>query len=170
MVYTITPVLLKKIEKDELYYFTDLLNLFAQRSSPYKVAMDTKKIALKDYCEIKNHNTHLIKHWIECMSFMPSPFEKIEVNIENIECEEERYLKLCKETINQKKMIVYSKQNIEKHKCEHNIVCFEEITITILDKDDAVKEFEVKDSTTNNTFINSQVAQGQSEIKDSNNE
>lgn len=169
MVYTISPALLREIEIDELYYFTDLLNIFAQRSSPYKVAMDKKKVALRDYAEIINHNTPLIKHWLECMSFMPSPFERIETDIEHIKCEEQRYLTLCKVTISQKKLIVYSKQNIQKYKCENNLVNFEDIPISILDKDDAVNEFTIKNNTTNNTFINSQIAQGQSKIKDSKN-
>jgi hypothetical protein len=141
MVYTISPDIIRSIEKDEMYYFTDLLYVIAQRKSPFKIAIDNKSIVIEDYKSIDNHNRHLIKSWLDLMSFKPSPFEKVNIELKGINCEETRYLTLCKNTVSQQKIIFYSKQNINRYKCVLDIIDFEETEIKVLDKDDAIQEF-----------------------------
>jgi hypothetical protein len=166
-VYTISPDLLRNIEKDELVYFTDILFIFTLRSNPYKVSKDRNGDVIDSYEAIKE-NGETIKTWLDMMSFKPSPFEIIDVDLSNISCEETKFMKICKETKNQNKMILYSQQNLINHECNNSLVFFEKTVITILDRDEAKLEL----STIINqgdTYINSQVAKGSSKISKSKN-
>ena len=102
------------------------------------------------------------------MSFKPSPFEQITVDLSHIDCEETKFLKICKETKNQNKLIVYTQQNLNKHKCENSFVLFEETAIQILDRDEARNELLILPKS-GDTYINSQVAKNHSQIIESQN-
>ena len=169
MVYTLNKEIFERIEKDELYYFTDLINVFSQRENPYKVAIDNNGSVLDDYSSIENHNRPFVLAWLEFMSYKPTPFEKIDIDLTEIKCIETKYLTLCKTTKSVNRMIVYSKQDIKVYECHNDVINFQDKAITVLDKDTAVKE--LKDGQTKDItqIISSQVAMGASQINDSNN-
>lgn len=166
-VYTISPNLLRNIEKDEGIYFSDILFVFTQRTNPYKVSRDKKGDIISCYESIEE-NAFIIKTWLDLMSFKPSPFETIDIDLENIGCEETKFLKLCKATNGQNKLILYSNQDIKKFRLDNGLIIFEDIAISILDRDLARNELnEIIKS--GDTYINSQVAKNNSNISDSNN-
>jgi len=166
-VYTISSDLLKSIESGEGVYLTDILFVFTNRSNPYKVAKDKGGHIIDLYQKVQN-NGDIIKTWLDLMSFKPSPFETIDVDLKGIESEEIVFLKLCKETKSQNKLIVYTIQNINAHVCENCIVYFEGTSIHILDRDLARGEL-VDADRGGDTYINSQVTQGNSQINKSEN-
>jgi hypothetical protein len=166
-IYTVSPDLLRNIEKDEGVYFSDILFVFTNRANIFKVSKDKKGDIINCYQSIKE-NGDTIKTWLDLMSFKPSPFEVIDVDISGIECEETKFLKLCKETQNQNKFILYSTQNIKKYSCNNNTVNFENKAIQILDRDQARQEL-TPIQKGGDTFINSQVAQHGSQINESEN-
>ncbi len=165
-VYTVSPDLLKNVEKDEGIYFTDILFTFTQRTNSFKVSKDKGGEVIKSYLAIEK-NGETIKTWLDLMSFKPSPFEPIDVDLSNISCEESKFMKLCKETKNQNKLILYSQQNLTKHKCENNLVTFEGVELRILDRDDARNELSLVEK--GDTFINSIVAKNSSSISNAKN-
>jgi hypothetical protein len=77
-------------------------------------------------------------------------------------------LKVCKETKNTNKLILYSQQNIKNHKCEKSLIIFEETAIQILDRDEARLEL-TSVPISGDTIINSQVAKHNSQINKSKN-
>ena len=164
-IYTITPDLLRNIEKDESFYMTDILFVFTNRSNTYKVSKDNNGEVINCYESITN-NGEIIKTWLDLMSFKPSPFETIDVDLGGIQCEETKFLKICKETQNYNKLILYSSQNIRNYICNNNIVQFENKAIQILDRDQARQELAPMQKI-GDTYINSQVAQNGSQINDS---
>jgi hypothetical protein len=166
-VYTISPDLLRNIEKEEGVYFTDILFVFTNRANPNRVAKDKNGDVINSYLAIEN-NSDIIKTWLDLMSFKPSPFEPIDVDISQIDCEERKFLKVCKETNGQNNFILYSPQNLKRFKCVNNIVLFEETAIRVLDRDEAKTEF-LPISSTGDTYINSQVAKQNSQIVKSDN-
>jgi len=166
-VYTVSPDLLRNIEKDEGIYFTDILFVFTQRNNPFKVSKDKNGDIIKSYMDIKE-NGETIKTWLDLMSFKPSPFEPIDVDLSSIVCEETKFMKVCKETKSQNKLILYTQQNITKHKCENRIVLFEDTAIQILDRDEARQEL-TSAPNVGDTYINSQVAKQNSQINKSKN-
>lgn len=166
-VYTISPDLLRNIEKDEGVYFTDILFVFTQRANTFKIAKDRKGEVINCYQAIKT-NGEIIKTWLDLMSFNPSPFEAIDIDLSGIDCEETKFIKICKETRSQNKLITYTHQNIKKHMCESGVITFESTAITVLDRDEARQELTVIPKA-GDTFINSQVAQNNSHITDSHN-
>lgn len=167
MIYTISPDLLRNIKKEEGIYLTDVLFVFAQRSNTYKVTRDSNGEVLRIYESIAS-SKDCIKTWLDLMSFIPSPFEVINVDISDIECEETKFLKLCKETNGENKIIYYSKQNVRKYKFDAGSLFFEKIQIIVLDRDEARHELTAT-QTINTNIINSQVAQGNSQISKSDN-
>ncbi|WP_075343282.1 hypothetical protein [Tenacibaculum agarivorans] len=170
MVYTVYCELLERIKKEELFYFSDLLNLFASRENDNKIAVDYDGKILEDYASIDNHNSSFIACWLELLAHnAPTSLENIEIELEEITCNEEKYLRLCKETVSQKKMIVYSKQNIKEHQCINDIIIFEEEEINILDKDNALREINNSNSVINN-ISNSIIAQNNSSVNNSKNQ
>ena len=168
MTYTITPNLLSNIEKGETIYFTDILFPFTQRNNPIKVAKDKKGEVIKEYQKISK-NADIIKTWLELMSFNPSPFEKIEVDIGNIKCIETKFIELCSKTIGSNNLIVYSSQLIKKFNCEENKINYNDRIINVLDRDFARQELNPKSTVQNTIISNSQIAQGNSQISDSEN-
>lgn len=166
-VYTISPDLLRNIEKDEGIYFTDILFVFTQRNNPYKVSNDKKGDIINSYLAV-DRNGETIKTWLDLMSFKPSPFELIEVDLSLIDCEETKFMKICKETKSQNKLIVYTQQNISKYSCENSVVIFEETAIQVLDRDEARGELALIQNP-GSVYINSQVALNNSQISKSQN-
>lgn len=166
-VYTISPDLLRNIEKEEGIYFSDILFVFSQKSNPYKVTKDKLGVVIDSYRAIEV-NKEFIKTWLDLMSYKPSPFEDIDVDLTKIDCEESKFLKICKETKSQNKIIYYSKQNIKKHQIAENSILYEGTAILLLDRDEAIIELNQKNFT-GDTYINSQVAKNNSQISDSKN-
>jgi hypothetical protein len=167
-VYTVSPDLLRNIEKDDGIYLTDILFVFTQRANTFKIAKDRKGEVINCYQSIKA-NGEIIKTWLDLMSFNPSPFETIDVELDGLDCEETKFVKICKETQSQNKLITYTHQNLKKHSCRGGVVTFEGTDITVLDRDEAKQELTVVPKS-GDTFINSQVAQNNSRIVDSTNE
>lgn len=163
--YTISPDLLRSIPEDEAIYLTDILFVFTNRGNANKVSRDKKGDVLNCYTSVEQ-NKEVIKLWLDLMSFKPSPFETIDVEIEGIECEETKFLKVCKETANTKKLILYSPQNLTKFECIDGKVDFEKTTIQVLDRDEARIELQPGSG---DTIINSQVAKNGSHIAGSEN-
>jgi len=166
-IYTILPDFFSKVEKEEGVYFSDILFVFTQRGNSFKVTKDKKGEVISIYSSIKE-NADIIKSWLEMMSFKPSTFEKIDVDISGIDCMETKFVKICKETKGVNKLIVYTRQNIRKFKCENNILTYEGTDITVLDKDDAHIELS-KTVNKGDVIINSQVAKDGSQINKSKN-
>lgn len=166
-IFTVSPDFLKNIEEDERVYLRDILFVFTNTNAQFKVAKDTKSEILDIYRGIKN-NADFIKTWLELMSYKPARFEKIDVDLSQIDCIETKFFELCHATINNNDLIVYSKQNLKTHICKNSVVSYKEKEVNILDKDDANVLLNKK-TTTSNTFINSQVANNGSQIIDSQN-
>lgn len=165
-IFTVSPDLLENIEEDEKIYLREILFVFTNSGTQYKVAKDKKSEILDIYKSIQN-NADFIKVWLELMSFQPARFEKIDVDLSSIDCSETKFLELCHATNNNKDLIVYSKQNLKKHICNNSLVEYKGNQIKILDKDDA--NLILNNKQQSNTFIQSQVAMNGSQIIDSNN-
>lgn len=52
-IYTVSPDLLRNIEKGQEIYFTDILFVFAQKNNHFKVAKDKNGIVIDTYASIK---------------------------------------------------------------------------------------------------------------------
>jgi hypothetical protein len=168
MVYTILPDLLRNIRRPEGMFLTDILFVFSQKTNTYKVSRDVNGEIIEIYKSIME-NGEVIKTWLDLMSYVPNSFEVINVDISDIPVEETKFIKLCKETVGQNKIIVYSKQNIINHEFSGPYIIFEDRAITVLDRDEARQELNYPPAGDNNTFVNSQVAQNNSQITKSNN-
>jgi hypothetical protein len=163
MVCTISSDLLENIEKNELIYFSDLLMVFTNKSNNHKVTRDKNNLVFVKYENIKE-NLEYVKLWLELMSFTPSSFEKINVDLEGIECNESFFVELCKNTIGERKMIVYSLQNIKKFELNSNILKKDGVEIEILDRDSAKELVSEKIVLNGDIITNSQVAKEGSTI------
>lgn len=167
-IFTISPDFLRDIASEEKTYFTDVLFVFTQRGNSFKVTKDKNGEVLSIYRSIE-HNADIIKTWLELMSYTPSRFEKIDVDVSLIDCLETKFIKICKETKNEKKLIVYSKQNIKKFEAVDDTIEFENVKISVYDRDEAQVELN-RTVKTGDVIINSQVAKGGSSIEGSKNE
>lgn len=166
-IYTIAPDLLRNIEKDEYFYFTDILFVFCNRENTLKFAKDKDGLVIKAYEEIEN-NTEIISTWLSLLSFKPFPFEEVIVDLDLIDCEETKFLKVCKSTLGQNKIIFYTKQNVLKNPINSDsIISFENTNVLVLDKDEARKEINLNSQIYN--IQNSQVALNNSQLNNSNN-
>jgi|WetSurMetagenome_2_1015567.scaffolds.fasta_scaffold14366_2 hypothetical protein len=166
MIYTISPDLLRNLSIEEGVYFTDVLFVFAQKNNPYKVSRDANGKVLRIYESI-NRNALLIKTWLDFMSFAPSKFEIINLDIESLPTEELKFVKLCKETIGQNKIVYYSKQNITEFQVDKSVIFFEERPIMVLDRDEIRCELDCNRS--GDIIINSQVSKEGSQMNNSTN-
>ena len=167
MVYTLSPDFIQNLEEEDSIFITDVLFQFSNRENPLKIAKDNSGSVIDDYSKIAAKNQQ-IKTWLDLMSFSPSPFSKVDVDLSSFDCHETKYLKLCRETNGLKKMIIYSLQNIKKHQCDNNSILFEGCKIDILDKENA--RYDVNTILKKgDIIINSQVANNISQIIDSEN-
>ncbi|WGH74639.1 hypothetical protein P8625_11130 [Tenacibaculum tangerinum] len=169
MVCTISSDLLENIEKDELIYFSDLLMVFTSKTNDHKVTKDKKSLVIEKYENIKE-NLEYVKVWLDLMSFSPSSFEKIDVDLDGIDCNESFFVELCKNTNGERKMVVYSLQNIKKFELQSNTLEVDGIDIEILDRDTAKKLISNKTVVNGDIITNSQVAKENSTINKSKNE
>lgn len=168
-IYTVSPDLLRNIEKGQEIYFTDILFVISQKNNHFKVAKDKKGIVFDAYASIEE-NKETIATWLNLMACQPASFEPIDIDISNLKCEEIMFLKVCKETQNHNKLICYSTQNIKKHSCTNNIVNFENKAIQILDRDQARQELTQNQKAGDTNYISgSQVAMHGSSITESEN-
>ena len=168
-IYTVSPDLLRNIEKGQEFYFTDILFVFAQKNNHFKVAKDKKGVVIDKYASIEE-NKESIATWLNFMACQPATFEPVEVDVSNLNCEETMFLKVCKETQNHNKLIYYSTQNIKKHNCKNNIITFENKAIQILDRDQARQELTPSLKSGDTNYISgSQVAMHGSNITESDN-
>lgn len=158
-VYTISPDFLENIKDDDKRYLSDILFIFSNRTNAYKVARDTQGHIIDIYKSIKT-NPDIIKTWLELMSYPPSKFEKINVDIRDIDSDEEKAIKLCKETKNSNKMIVYSIENIQLFECNNNQIQYEGKSLIVLDRDEAEIELNRKDEGRIININHSQIAGG----------
>lgn len=156
-VYTISPDFLENIEDDEKSYLSDILFIFSNRSNSHKIAKDKHGVILDVYKSIKK-NPDIIKIWLDLMSFTPSGFEKIDVDIRDINCKEEMSITLCKETKGTNKLIVYSVQNIVNFECIDGFISYDGKVITVFDRDDAKMELNKKEPSISSIINHSQIA------------
>jgi len=166
MIYTISSDLLENIEINELIYFSDLLMVFSKKSNSYKVTRDKNNLVIKKYSDIEN-NAEFIKVWLDLMSFSPTSFEKINIDLSNINCTETFFMELCKKTQGNKNLIVYSQQNIKKAIVTNNKLKYNDVELNVLDRDMAKNRLIQATTVTNigGDFIsNSQVAKNGSKI------
>lgn len=162
-IFTISPDFFQNVDKEEGVYFSDVLFVFTQRGNPYKVTKDKNGDVITIYSRIKE-NGDIIKTWLDLMTYKPSTFEKIDVDLSSIDCMETKFLTLCRATKGDNNLIVYSKQNIKNFECKDGKIDFDNIIISILDKDDAHIQLGKVEKMINNTYVNSQVAQAGSQI------
>lgn len=165
--YTISPDFLTNINKDEQVYLSNILFIFSNRNNSFKVTKDRNGEVISIYQAIQQ-NADIIKTWLEFMSFSPSTFEKIDVDISTITCMETKFVKICKETKANNNLIVYSTQNISKFNCLDKKIDYEGVSIKIFDRDDA--NVELNQNASNTYITNSQVANNGSKIIKSKNE
>ena len=162
MTYTIYPDIMRCHEDDALYYFRNLLMLFAVGA--HKVAVDRDGTVLDIYGKI-SYNRELIHTWLSLMSYKPSRFVAIPVCVSGIADEEQLFLTLCKSTNGQKKMIVGDIQNLHCNLDCNNCTIVDGETVQMIDKDDAVNELAMQNNST--TIIDSILANGS--VSNSNN-
>lgn len=158
-IYTISPDLLENIEDNDIRYLSDILFVFSNKTNTYKVAQDKHGHIIDVYRSIKK-NPDSIKIWLDYMTNSPTKFEKIDVDIQNLDSNEGKAIKLCKETKGSNKIIVYSIQNITLCECKDNKIQYEGKSLIVLDRDDAIAELNKKEGNTNINIAHSQVAGG----------
>lgn len=132
---------------------------FANPDSPHKAAMDKSKVLYKVYVELSKTNNDL-QTWLDWMSrAKESKFEIINIDLSNINCEEEIYLKLASATNKDKKVIVNSHQFWSKFVYLPNSskISYNGCEIEILDKTEALKELTTQNK--NLTIINNNMAE-----------
>ena len=136
--YTVTCNLLKRIEQQRIYV-TKILYSFASENS-FKIVLDHGgKIA--DLYEKIAKNDHIIYAWLDLMTKIPSRFETIQVEIEDSIDEEELFLKVCRHTKIQQKLIVFSHNDWKIFNYTYlNRISYDSIEIEVYDRDEAIIE------------------------------
>lgn len=165
VIYTVSLNLLENIQDTEMEYLACILFNFSNREHPAKLAVDTKKIILSKYREIRNYKD-IIKTWIDLLSNIPSSVEWVNVDLEQIADDEQMCLTLCSHTQGSKNMIVYSLSSLNTDIDEDNCACHNGCRVRILDRDEARKALNNRENQ-NIYIIQSQFAGGS--IIDSNN-
>ena len=153
---------MRSLEEKDLYYFRNLLFLFT--CGVHKVATDNEGVVWDIYSNIRR-NREIIHTWLSLMSYKPSHFVVVPVNISEIDDEELKFLTLCKSTNGQKKMIVSDLQSLRCSLDCDNCTTVDGVKVHIMDKDEAVNEVAVNNNHT--TIIDSVIANGN--VSNSNN-
>lgn len=168
MVCTISTDLLKNIGGDELVYFSDLLMVFAHKQNDHKVTQDHEGVVIDKYTAV-TENLEYIATWLKLMSFSPSSFEKINIDVdqETKDCDESFFIELCKATKGEKNLVVYSMQNIDTVDLEDNKINCGGYTIDVLDRDAAKAIVSVNTVIKGDFIKDSQVAKGKGKISKS---
>lgn len=169
MTYTLYPDLFRLIKEiDDSIYIRDLITIFGISTNSHKIAKDSHGIVIDIYSNTESIYKDFFATFLDMIARNPSGFENIDVDISQIECEETKFITLCKATLGCNVMILYSIQNIKKYKIINNKLNFEDTEITILDRDEARVELN-KSKIENTTYNNSQIAINSSTISDSKN-
>lgn len=144
-VYTVTADLLRNLHAKEgsAIYIADVLFVFTNTLSSHKVAKDKYGESIKNYNQI---NDDTIKTWLDLMSYQPSQFEEIDVDVRGYD-EKHVFLKICKETMSENKIIFYSKQSIYGCDCQSNLIEYEGKKLTVMDRDDVRRELNLSPNT-----------------------
>ena len=139
-VYAVSSELLRNI-KEPKPYFNELLIVFTFSTNPLKVGVDTGGKILDEYAEIASKNP-LVATWIQIMSNQPENFEPIcEISDLDLKCRTELYIKLAKEVVGSKRLIVSTKQELRGFNFNGGKICeYEGIELLVLDKDEALLE------------------------------
>lgn len=163
-VYVVSSELLRNIDQPKPY-FNELLIVFTFSTNPLKVGVDTRGKILDEYAEIASNNP-LVATWIQIMSNQPQNFEPIcEISDENLTCRTELYIRLTKEVVGSKRLIVSTKQELRGFNFNGGRVCeYEGIDLLILDKDEALLEVH-KALSQNHTGSGDNVAGNKKEYK-----
>ena len=170
MVFTISLDLLENIDKSEIGYYYKILYQFPNEFNSFKVAKDKDGEIFNIYQNVTN-NPEYIKVWLDFMAnSSSSSFEKINVSIKDEDTDENKLKKLCSNVRGDKKMIVYSLQNISEPIDTDNQVEYNNVKIKLLDRDEATLILN-SNSNTNiniNGDVNSSIVGG-GDINNSNN-
>ncbi len=141
-VYTISKCFFS--DRLEKKYISDLLNLFAASTNPFKVAVDKTKRVIDIY-EVCAKYDQFIAYWLSLMSYQTSSFEVINVSVSSDIDDYEVFLCVCSRTKSKKDLIVFSCETsplMEKFEGEGEgeYKVYDGIRIRVLDRDDALCE------------------------------
>lgn len=163
-IFTLSKDLLENIEHKT--HYCDILFVFVQ-TNPFKIAIDKSNKILDIYSDLASNNSS-IKAWLDLMSYEPSSYEKIDVDLTNETDHKELFIKVCRATSNQKKIIIYSHQNWNEYKYTgQNTVIYDSCTIDMIDRDEAIQALKL--AGTNIYAVNSVVATDSSNISNTKN-
>jgi hypothetical protein len=137
--YTLSNCILKNLVAGKKY-ITDLLMVFTQEANPFKVALDKSNCIMDLYENIGETNVH-VASWLSLMSYQPSNFEIINIDVSSVSNTEELFLKVCSSTKIQQKLIVHSHegwQNFSYH--DEKVIVYDNKPIRVFDRDEAIHE------------------------------
>lgn len=158
-IYTISDCILNEMEAEDIYYWIKLL--FPLAEGKHKVAQDRNGLIFSYYTP---KNKEIMHTWLSFMSYKPSHFELIPIDLAPIP-EGEKFIALCAATNGTKKMIVNSIPSFPFDLDEENIIDYNNKPVKILDKDEAIDE--ITPQTVTNEINNSVIANGN--VSNSNN-
>jgi len=150
MVYTISPCL---IEEDKTgACIASILFIFSNKRNPFKVAKDINGKVIKIYESTPTKYKEIVKTWLEMMANIEpeNSFEPININIDNIHDKNLQFVKLCKETIGSKNLIVFCKQRFSSFDWIDDKICYEGTYIEVLDKNAALHQLNTQNIIYNN--------------------
>lgn len=137
--YTLSDCVLKNLNNCDKY-ITDLVLVFTNSQNNLKIILD-KDNKIMDLYKIAAQTNYDASYWLTLMSHKVQKFETINVDTLSISDSEELFLKVCSKTKNQQKLIVDSHQNWRNFNYKTtNVIEYNNIPLTILDKDDAIFE------------------------------
>lgn len=162
--YTVCNCLIENA-KIETKYLTDVLFVFTQQTNTHKVALDSANRILAIYERIASENSH-IATWLDLMTKVPSPFERVKIDVPESVSEDELFLLVCSSTNEQRKILVYSHQRWND--CEYvekNLMKYKEVSMNVYDRDEAIEELKEKSVSITN-ISDSIIAQENSQISE----
>lgn len=138
-VYTLCDCIFKMYDHLAKIHISDVLWKFTQANA-YKIALDESDRIMSIYEKHAEVNP-AIAVWLIQMAREPKSFEPIKVEVDDIQTDDELFLRVCSSVKNTSKAIVFSHQRWNDYKySEPQIIVYNEIPITIYDKDEAVAE------------------------------
>lgn len=162
--FTLSKDLLENLEHK--IHYCDILFVLVQ-SNPFKIAIDKSNQILDVYSDLASKNNS-IKTWLDFMANEPSSYEKIDVELPAGLDHKELFLKVCKATVNQKNLLIYSHQNWKNYNyTKQNQIEYDSCAINMIDRDEAIQV--LKSPTTTIYADHSVVAAGSSTISDAKN-
>lgn len=170
--YTLSDCVLEKMHPDDKESIADFLTYFLQKANPCTLVVDDTNIIVRRYQEIAvtTRNSGLAL-WLQLMAIMPSSWESIKIDTEGLSFPQEIYLRVCSCTFH-KKLIVHSHNGwtLNMYDTEKSII-YNGTIINVLDREEAVNEIPKAGQQPilqiYGDVIQSQIATGRSEIKDS---